>query len=273
MHVALCSVRLEGFVCFYSNSCPKDTLGMLSGNNQMPYNLVFQTDPFLWIMRLFFHATLLSVPPSLPLSNLYLLLSSQGMLSDVSVACKCSPLKVLMSSFLFRYFWKTEKHFYCSLFDNDLRLELDLAGYGNPNLCVNDINTLVYYKSVQSGLDGYMSINSPNENQTTKGISCVYPGLCVFYRSSFEPRVMCHCSNASEEVLYVNSSSGFLRFPVVNIKNIKSYVGGWFFVSLMDCFVCVCVCVCGDLRWHTYLWLFFSSIIWPEFVRRLFMFF
>lgn len=168
----------------------------------------------------------------------------------------------------FRYFWETEKHFYCSLFDKDLRLELDLAGYSNPNLCVLMISTL-YYKSVQSGLDGYMSINSPDENQTTKGILCVYPGLSVFYRSSFEPRVMCHCSNASEELLFVNSSLGFLRFPVVNIKNIKSYIGGWFFVSLMHCFVCVC----GDLRWHTYLWLFFSSIIWPEFMRRLVMFF
>lgn len=104
---------------------------------------------------------------------------------------------------------------------------------------VTDINALIDYKSVQNGWDGYMSINSLDENQTTKGILCVYPGLCEFCYSSFEPRVriMCHCSNPFEELLYVDSSLGFLRFPVVNTKNIKSYIGGWLF--LMD--LCVCV--------------------------------
>lgn len=69
-----------------------------------------------------------------------------------------------------------------------------------------------------------MSISSPVKSQTSQGILCVYPGLGGFYYySSFEPRVRIigHCSNPFEEPLCVNSSLGFLKLPVVNIKKIK----------------------------------------------------
>ena len=77
--------------------------------------------------------------------------------------------------------------------------------------------------------------------------SCVFiqAFVCFINYSSFDPRVriMCHCSNPFEELLYVNSSLGFLRFPVVNVKNIKSYIGGCCFVFLNGFFG-----MCGDLR-------------------------
>lgn len=167
------------FAC--SSSWPRDALGMLLVNKHILYNLTFQTDLFLGITRIFFQTTLLKFKT---LSNLYLFLGSRGMLSDVSVACKCSSVTIL-----FRCFWETEKHFYCCLFDDDWRL--DLATYSNLNLCVTDINALIYYRSVHSGWNGYvshqMAIKPPRES-------------CVFIQA-FVCSIPLHLSQSRNHVL------------------------------------------------------------------------
>lgn len=79
---------------------------------------------------------------------------------------------------------------------------------------------------------------------------------------------MYSCSNLFKEFLYSYSSLGLLRFPVANIKYSQSCMDGCFFCF---CFVSLMVFRCSDISWNIYLKLFFSNIIYPEFLSALVM--
>lgn len=111
MCVVLCSLTDRICLFVYYNSWPEDTLGMLPVYNHVHYNLIFHTDPFLWIRRLFFLAIFVSVPLSLPISSLYPPSRFLGFLCSLMCLLPVNVLEKFWCIFFSDFFWKTETNF------------------------------------------------------------------------------------------------------------------------------------------------------------------